>query len=166
MAILRRYALRSSVQSLFQCSTFGVQKRFRIDYEHYTEHDGQRDPRQPEIHRPGYTPVGEWPIGGFTTIGMPKMKGRFNTKARIMDPDTLISKIRIMLERSKRCKKGIVFDRHTHIYHDLELDSLDQVEFLIALEHEFKIEIPDWEADRVVTVGDAVDLIADHPHAL
>merc|ERR1719373_726686 len=162
--LLRRCKLRSPFR-LIQ-SSGSAQKRFRLDYEHFTEHDGQRDPRVPAIHQPGFTPVGEWPGGGFTTIGMPKMTGPLGSKARVNDPDTLITKIQILLERMKRCKKGVHFDRHTHLYHDLELDSLDQVEFCIALEHEFKIEIPDWEAERIVTVGDAVDLIADHPHAL
>eukprot|EP00493_Phyllostaurus_siculus_P017375 UN17642 len=92
---------------------------------------------------------------------MPKMFGKLGSKGRINDPDTLITKIQIILERMKRCKKGVHFDRHTHLFHDLELDSLDQVEFCIAVEHEFGIEIPDWEAERIVTVGDAVDLIAD-----
>jgi len=164
MALLRRYALRSSHRCIQ--STSSVSKRFRIDYEHYIEHDGMRDPRVPDRYQPGFVPIGELPIGGHTTIGMPRFTGRMDTQARIMDPDLLITKIAIILNRMKRCKKGVAMDRHTHFYHDLDMDSLDQVEFIIALEHEFKIEVPDWEADRLVTVGDAVDLIADHPHAL
>ncbi|ETO30730.1 acyl carrier protein [Reticulomyxa filosa] len=39
------------------------------------------------------------------------------------------------------------------------------VEFSLALEDEFDIEIADEEAEQVVTIGDAVDLIADHPKA-
>jgi len=165
MALLRRCALRSVTRPALQ-SSFAAQKRFRIDYDHWIEHDGQRDPRIPEFFQPGFIPIGEIPVGGHTTIGMPRFSGRMDTQGRIHDPDMLITKIKIILERMKRCKKGVAFDRHTHIYHDLELDSLDQVEFCIALEHEFKIEIPDWESDRIVTVGDAVDLIADHPWAL
>ena len=40
-----------------------------------------------------------------------------------------------------------------------------KVEFGLALEDEFDIEIPDEEAEQIVTLGDAVELIADHPHA-
>jgi len=42
---------------------------------------------------------------------------------------------------------------------DLEADSLDIVEFMMALEEEFDIEIPDEDAEKIVTVGDAVKFI-------
>ena len=42
---------------------------------------------------------------------------------------------------------------------DLGADSLDVVEFIMALESEFDIEIPEEEAENVRTVGDVVDYI-------
>jgi len=42
---------------------------------------------------------------------------------------------------------------------DLGADSLDIVELLMALEEEFDIEIPDEEAEKLVTVGDVVEYI-------
>lgn len=39
---------------------------------------------------------------------------------------------------------------------DLGADSLDTVELIMALEEEFEIEIPDEEAEKIVTVGDAI----------
>ena len=39
---------------------------------------------------------------------------------------------------------------------DLSADSLDTVELVMALEEEFKIEIPDEDAEKIVTVGDLV----------
>jgi len=45
---------------------------------------------------------------------------------------------------------------------DLGADSLDIVELIMALEEEFDIEIPDADAEKVVTVGDVVDYIKDH----
>ena len=42
---------------------------------------------------------------------------------------------------------------------DLEADSLDIVELMMALEEEFDIEIPDEEAEKIVTVSDAVEYI-------
>ncbi len=48
---------------------------------------------------------------------------------------------------------------------DLGLDSLDSVEVVMAIEDEFAIEIPDAEADRIASVGDAVEYIAAHPMA-
>ena len=48
---------------------------------------------------------------------------------------------------------------------DLGLDSLDAVEVVMAIEDEFAIEIPDAEADKIASVGDAVEYIAGHPMA-
>lgn len=42
---------------------------------------------------------------------------------------------------------------------DLGADSLDTVELVMALEEEFDCEIPDEEAEKITTVGQAVDYI-------
>jgi len=42
---------------------------------------------------------------------------------------------------------------------DLNADSLDIVELVMAMEQEFGISIPDEEAERIKSVGDAVDFI-------
>ena len=42
---------------------------------------------------------------------------------------------------------------------DLGADSLDTVELIMAFEEEFNIEIPDEEAEKIQTVGDAIDYI-------
>ena len=42
---------------------------------------------------------------------------------------------------------------------DLGADSLDTVELIMELEKEFDIQIPDEEAEKIVTVGDAVSFI-------
>lgn len=45
---------------------------------------------------------------------------------------------------------------------DLGADSLDIVELVMALEEEFDIEIPDADAEKVVTVGDVVEYIKEN----
>jgi len=45
---------------------------------------------------------------------------------------------------------------------DLGADSLDIVELIMALEEEFDIEIPDSEAEKITSVGDAVDYIKNN----
>lgn len=45
---------------------------------------------------------------------------------------------------------------------DLGADSLDTVELVMALEEEFSMEIPDEEAEKIKTVGDAVEYIKAH----
>ena len=44
---------------------------------------------------------------------------------------------------------------------DLGADSLDTVELVMALEEEFGIEIPDEDAEKITTVGDAVKYIEE-----
>jgi acyl carrier protein len=45
---------------------------------------------------------------------------------------------------------------------DLEADSLDLVELIMAFEEEFEGEISDEEAQKITTVGEAVDYINTH----
>jgi acyl carrier protein len=44
---------------------------------------------------------------------------------------------------------------------DLGADSLDTVELVMAFEEEFNVEIPDEEAEKLTTVGDAVNYLVD-----
>ena len=44
---------------------------------------------------------------------------------------------------------------------DLGADSLDTVELVMALEEEFGIEIPDEDAEKILTVGKALDYIKE-----
>ena len=45
---------------------------------------------------------------------------------------------------------------------DLSADSLDIVELVMNIEEEFEMEIPDGDADKIVTVGDVVEYIKEH----
>jgi acyl carrier protein len=46
-------------------------------------------------------------------------------------------------------------------FQDLDADSLDVVELIMALEEEFDIEIPDEDAEKLTTVGAAVEYIKE-----
>ncbi|KAG5565327.1 hypothetical protein RHGRI_001279 [Rhododendron griersonianum] len=52
-----------------------------------------------------------------------------------------------------------------HFQKDLGLDSLDNVEIVMALEEEFKLEIPDKEADKIDSCTLAIEYIHNHPMA-
>ena len=45
---------------------------------------------------------------------------------------------------------------------DLGADSLDTVELVMALEEEFGLDIPDEDADKMKTVGDALEYLKSH----
>jgi acyl carrier protein len=47
-------------------------------------------------------------------------------------------------------------------FQDLGADSLDSVELIMGFEEEFKIEIPDEDAQNIKTVGDAIKYIEAH----
>jgi acyl carrier protein len=60
------------------------------------------------------------------------------------------------LEESQEIK------RETSLINDLEADSLDAVEIIMAIEDEFGIEIPDEEAEGFKNIGDIVDYVENH----
>lgn len=52
--------------------------------------------------------------------------------------------------------------RETSFVNDLNADSLDTVELVMELEDEFDLTIPDEEAEKLKTVGEAIDYIKKH----
>ncbi len=50
----------------------------------------------------------------------------------------------------------------TSFVNDLGADSLDIVELVMELEDEFDISIPDEDAKKIQTIGDAVSYITEH----
>ena len=71
------------------------------------------------------------------------------------------------LELAKFHKENFDVDKDkitesTSFTDDLDADSIDLVEFILQLEDEFGSEIPDEEAEKIKTVGDAVSYIESH----
>ena len=54
---------------------------------------------------------------------------------------------------------------NAHFTKDLGLDSLDIVELGLALEEEFAIEIPDADAEGLLSIPDAVNYLSSHPQS-
>ncbi len=50
---------------------------------------------------------------------------------------------------------------NSHFIEDLDADSLDTVELVMALEEEFGVDIPDEAAEKITTVQSAVDFIVE-----
>ena len=55
--------------------------------------------------------------------------------------------------------------RETSFINDLNADSLDTVELVMEFEDEFDMSIPDEEAEKIQTVGAAIDYIVNATHA-
>jgi acyl carrier protein len=55
--------------------------------------------------------------------------------------------------------------RETSFVNDLNADSLDTVELIMELEDAFEMSIPDEEAEKIQTVGQAVEYILQHLNA-
>lgn len=53
-------------------------------------------------------------------------------------------------------------ERTTSLINDLDADSLDAVEIIMAIEDEFGVEIPDEEAEGFKNIGDIVDYVETH----
>ncbi len=54
---------------------------------------------------------------------------------------------------------GDTVSMESNFVDDLNADSLDMVELVMAMEQEFGISIPDEEAERIKSVGDAIEFI-------
>ncbi len=54
---------------------------------------------------------------------------------------------------------GDTVEMDSNFIDDLNADSLDMVELVMAMEQEFGISIPDEEAERIKSVGDAIEFI-------
>ncbi|GAB6086603.1 acyl carrier protein [Alkaliphilus crotonatoxidans] len=53
-------------------------------------------------------------------------------------------------------------EKNTSLTNDLDADSLDAVEIIMAIEDEFGVEIPDEEAENFKTIGDIVEYVESH----
>ena len=78
-----------------------------------------------------------------------------------MNQEEIFEKVKsIIIEQLGAAEDAVTLE--ASFIDDLGADSLDIVELIMALEEEFDIEIPDADAEKVVTVGDVVDYIKDN----
>src|SRR3954469_20818745 len=82
-----------------------------------------------------------------------------STAGPVMD-ETEQKVIEIVSEQMGVDKSEIT--RETHFINDLNADSLDTVELVMEFEDEFELSIPDEEAEKIQTVGQAIDYIKEH----
>ena len=78
-----------------------------------------------------------------------------------MENEEIFQKVKEIIVEQLGVDESIVKEDATFI-DDLSADSLDIVELVMSLEEEFGLEIPDTEAEKIVTVGDVVKYIKEH----
>jgi len=78
-----------------------------------------------------------------------------------MDHDELFEKVKAVIVDQLGVEEDDVIEDAAFV-DDLGADSLDIVELVMALEEEFGVSIPDEQAEKIKTVGDAVDFITEN----
>jgi acyl carrier protein len=78
-----------------------------------------------------------------------------------MTREAVLERIRKHLATELEIDPGRIEDG-TRFKEDLEADSLDLVELVVELEDTYGIRIPDEQAARILTVGQAADFVAAH----
>jgi acyl carrier protein len=78
-----------------------------------------------------------------------------------MDEKAIEEKVISIVAEQMGVDKGEI-NRNTNFVNDLNADSLDTVELVMEFEDEFETSIPDEEAEKIQTVGQAIDFIKDH----
>lgn len=72
----------------------------------------------------------------------------------------MFEKVKEIIVEQLGIDADVVITKQTSLMKDLEADSLDAVEIVMALEDEFGIEIPDADAENFNNIGDIADYIA------
>ncbi len=78
-----------------------------------------------------------------------------------MSEEEIFNKIKGLIADNFEIDKDKI-TKNTNFTDDLDADSIDLVEFILQLEDEFGAEIPDEDAEKIKTVGDAVAYIKAH----
>ena len=78
-----------------------------------------------------------------------------------MEREELLKKIKAIVSDKLSIGEDQITEEASFV-DDLGADSLDTVELVMALEDEFSMDIPDEEAEKLTTVGKAMDYILTH----
>ena len=78
-----------------------------------------------------------------------------------MDEKEIQEKVVSIVAEQMGVDKGEI-SRDTNFVNDLNADSLDTVELVMEFEDEFETSIPDEQAEKIQTVGQAIDYIKEH----
>ena len=75
--------------------------------------------------------------------------------------ENLESQIKALIAEQLNVEKSTI-EKSARFIEDLGADSLDIVELIMAMEEAFNLDIPDDEAEKILTVGSAIDFVDSH----
>ncbi|MEO1236543.1 MAG: acyl carrier protein [Planctomycetota bacterium] len=78
-----------------------------------------------------------------------------------MEKEEIKEKVVAIVAEQMGVEKGEISES-TNFVNDLNADSLDTVELVMEFEDEFETSIPDEEAEKIQTVGQAIDFIKEN----
>tara|TARA_R110002111_G_scaffold54035_1_gene93651 strand:- start:333 stop:575 length:243 start_codon:yes stop_codon:yes gene_type:complete len=78
-----------------------------------------------------------------------------------MEEQEIQDKVISIVAEQMGVDKGEI-NRETNFVNDLNADSLDTVELVMEFEDEFETSIPDEDAEKITTVGQAIDFIKEN----
>ena len=78
-----------------------------------------------------------------------------------MEEQEIQEKVISIVAEQRGVDKGEI-NRDTNFVNDLNADSLDTVELVMEFEDEFETSIPDEDAEKITTVGQAIDFIKEN----
>jgi acyl carrier protein len=85
----------------------------------------------------------------------------FVKKGRDVDRAQVVEELRAILVEQLGVDGSEVTEASS-FQEDLNADSLDLVELIMEMEDRFKLKIPDEDAEKISTVGEAVDYVVAH----
>jgi len=106
---------------------------------------------------PVVAPLSRW--GAFRT-----MSDGAHAQGTYLDRNDVVDRVLSIVKSNQKVDPAKVTDKAS-FQSDLGLDSLDEVELVMAIEEEFAVEIPDADADKIKSTSDAIDYIASNPRA-
>lgn len=99
-------------------------------------------------------------IDKFHERGAP-MRHAVVKKGRDVDRAQVVEELRAILVEQLGVDASEVTEASS-FQEDLNADSLDLVELIMEMEDRFKLKIPDEDAEKISTVGEAVDYVVAH----
>ena len=105
-------------------------------------------------------------VGGMSLArpAAPYMARRFYGAEGALTQDEVTQRVVNVVKAFDKVDEGKVTPESNFVS-DLNLDSLDGVELVLALEEEFAVEIPDDAADKITSIPEAISYFMTNPHA-